>query len=170
MINRVRDLILNLPPSSDLESLEAERINENFVPVEFPPEMQRVHKVLFEGVVSAPDRGLRALQLLQLTQSTELETYLRSLDTVNLVDTNSARYFRDPRPFNLVTLDQRLRGMTSDLSAVESLAVLHLEPEVVKTLRYLSRSHTSPIYRVGALVTLFVLLAEVLNAKRGLSG
>jgi len=170
MINRVRDLILNLPPGTELEVPEAEEIFEDFVPAAFPAAMERVHTVLFEGTSAASDKGFRAFQLLKLTESTEMEVYLKGLGTVSLVDTDTPRYFRDERAFDIVALDGRLQSMQADLAALESLANDNLDSEVVRTLRYLRRNHSNSIYRVGAVVTLMVLLSDLLNRKRTLSG
>ena len=166
VINRIRDLILNLAPVECAELTEAEQIQPDFVPVEFPAGAKRVHAVLFDGTSTIRDKIFCAFQLYKLTQSTELESYLTILGNVPLIGESSISYFKDVRVFDLVQIDVMLRDNRQEVAQLVALAKKYIDPEKVKALEHIRMSHSNPIYRVGAVTTLLVLVAEVLNQKR----
>jgi hypothetical protein len=166
MMNYVRDLILNEHPGYLLGVTPPEQVARTYVPVVFPSEMRQVHAALFSGTVTPEDRGLRAFQLLKLTESTEFSVYLRGLDNIQLVDLQTSKYWQEPRSFSIPEIDSRLESGKVPVFQLGLLARKYLDTEVVATLLHVHGFHTNPVFRVGALLTLFVLLADYLYRNR----
>ena len=147
---------------------EADNLFEVNAPVSLTADLQRIYDVLYRLADNDNDKGFRAYQLLRLTQSTELEAFLKSIPDVSLPDMDTIRYFRDERVFDLVALDGLLDKMPQELFQMESFASRNVDSEITQTLRQIRQDHSNPIYRVGAIVTLFALVVDFLNRNRNI--
>lgn len=162
MLNLSRSILLNIPRAqqeASVSTLYQEVIPESFSGLTYPGELEVVRKRLVSNGV-LDEQAFRAFQIVRLTRSSELESFLQLVSDVLTFDPKSEKFFASPYTFPVVAIDIALNRVTDSDPFSREIA-RKIDIDAYRGLATVRRSAQSPVLRVGAVALMLILYAGV---------
>ena len=159
MINRFRNLLLNLTVEDQSTLKFPEEIGEYSVAT-YPPFMARLRKAFFLDLSDKDENNFFVFRLLQLIDSTELSTYLSGVRNVRTYNESTTKFFGESTTWSISTIDMNLRSFSTDTDRLFLDLAKSIDAVTSEFLKSVYMKHFSSIYRVSALVTAWLILAD----------